>query len=110
MAPTEDIKKAWLSSQVEDIKDELEAVFKARGKATKDKVDKVDKTKLLKLLAKAIIRMGLLAVPTLQEPITAVPKLDLEVINLLDKLIFAARRTSKPISSINADVNSGLPN
>jgi hypothetical protein len=36
----------------------------------------------------------------------AVPKLDLKVINLPDKLIFAARRASKPISSINADAKS----
>jgi hypothetical protein len=40
-----------------------------------------------------------------------VPKLDLKVINLLDKLIFATRRTSKPISSVSADVKSNnLPN
>jgi len=44
--------------------------------------------------------------PTLWEPIAAIPKLDLKVINLLIKLIFAAWRTSKPISSINADVKS----
>ena len=50
---------------MEDIKDELGAIFKAYSKAAKDKVDKVDKTKLLELLAKAIIRIGLLAVPTL---------------------------------------------
>jgi len=74
---------------VEDIEDKLGAVFKARGEAAKDKADEVDKTELPKLLAEAIIRMGLLAVPTLWEPITAVPKLDLEVINLLNKLIFA---------------------
>ena len=36
---------------MEDIKDELGAIFKAYGKATKDKVDKVDKTELLELLA-----------------------------------------------------------
>jgi hypothetical protein len=36
----------------------------------------------------------------------AVPKLDLKVINLLDKLIFAARRASEPISGINADAKS----
>ena len=36
----------------------------------------------------------------------AIPKLDLKVINLLDKLIFATRRTSKPISGINADAKS----
>ena len=48
--------------------------------------------------------MGLPTVPTLWEPIAAVPELGLEVINLLDKLIFAARRTSEPISGLNADV------
>ena len=83
---------------MEDIKDELKAVFKARGKATKDKADKVDKTKLLKILAEKIIRIGLPAISTLQKPITAVSKLDFKVINLLDKLIFAIQRTSEPIS------------
>jgi len=48
---------------MEDIKDELGAVFKARG--AKDKADKVDKTKLPELLAEEIIRIGLLTVPTL---------------------------------------------
>ena len=110
MILTKDIKKAQLSSQVEDIKDKLGAIFKAYSKAAKDKADKVDKTKLLELLAEAIIRIGLLAVPTLQEPITAIPKLDFKVINLLDKLIFAAQRASKPISSVNADINSSLSN
>ena len=110
MILTKDIKKAQLSSQVEDIKDELGAVFKARGKAAKDKVDKVDRTELLELLAEAIIRIGLPAVPTLQEPITAIPKLDLKVINLLDKLIFATWRTGEPISGIYTDIKSSLPN
>jgi hypothetical protein len=50
---------------MEDIKDELGAVFKAYGKTAKDKVDKVDETKLLELLAKEVIRMGLPAVPTI---------------------------------------------
>jgi len=63
--PIKDIKEAWLSSQIEDIKDELGAVFKARGKTAKDKVDKVDKTKLPELLAEEVIRMGLSTVPTL---------------------------------------------
>jgi hypothetical protein len=36
----------------------------------------------------------------------AIPKLDLKVINLPVKLIFAARYTSKPISGVNADVKS----
>ena len=42
------------------------------------------------LLAKEVTRMGLPAVPTLWKPIAAIPKLDLKIINLLDKLIFAA--------------------
>ena len=55
--------------------------------------------------------MGLSAVPTLWEPIAAVPKLDFKVINLLNKLIFTAWRTSKPINSINVDIKSNnLPN
>ena len=50
---------------IKDIReDELEAVFKARGKIAKDKADKVDKTKLPELLAKEVIRMGLPTVPT----------------------------------------------
>ena len=89
----------------DDIKeDELGAIFKAYSETVKDKVDKVDKTKLLELLVKEVIRIGLPAVPTLWKPITAIPKLGLKVINLLDKLIFVARRTSKPISGLNADV------
>ena len=64
-----DIKEAWLSSQREDIKDELGAVFKAYSKTAKDKADKVDKTKLLELLAKEVIRIGLPTISTLQEPI-----------------------------------------
>ena len=103
---TQQVVEALPSSQIEDIEDELEASFKARGKTTKDKVDKVDKTKLLELLAKEVIRIGLPTVPTLQEPIAAIPKLDFKVINFLNKLIFAAQRTSKPISGINADVKS----
>ena len=50
--------------------------------------------------------MGLPAVPTLWEPIAAIPKLDLKVINLLVELIFAARCTSEPIGGVNADVKS----
>jgi len=50
---------------VEDIKDEVKAVFKAHGKTAKDKVDKVDETKLLELLAKEVIRIGLPTVPTI---------------------------------------------
>ena len=41
----------------------------------------------------------------------AIPKLNLKVVNLLDKLIFATRRTSKPISGFNAgDKSDNLPN
>ena len=50
---------------MEDIKDEVGAFFKARSKTAKDKVDKIDKTKLLKLLAKEVARIGLLAIPTI---------------------------------------------
>jgi len=93
--------------QIKDIKeDKLGAVFKARGETAKNKADKVDETKLLELLAEEVIRIGLPTVPTLWEPMAAVPKLDLKVINLLDKLIFAARRASKPISSFNAGAKS----
>ena len=60
-----DIKEAWLSSQREDIKDELGAVFEARGETAKDKADKVDETELLELLAKEVTRIGLPTVPTL---------------------------------------------
>ena len=75
--------EARLSSQIEDIKEEeLGAIFKAYSKTTKDKVDKVDKTKLLELLAKEVIRIGLSIIPTIQEPIAAIPKLDFKVINL----------------------------
>ena len=62
---------------IEDIKeDESGAAVKAHSETAKDKadeVDEVDKTKLLELLAERVIRMGLPAVPTLREPITAVP-------------------------------------
>ena len=55
--------------------------------------------------------MGLPAIPTLQEPMAAIPKLDLKVINLLNKLIFTARRASEPISGVNVDVKSNnFPN
>ena len=101
-----DIKEAWLSSQREDIKDKLGAVFKARGKTAKDKADKVDKTKLPELLAEEVTKIGLSAISTLLKPVAAIPKLDLKVINLLDKLLFTAWRTSKPISSIKADIKS----
>ena len=48
---------------MEDIKDKVGAIFKAHGETAKDKVDKVDKTKLLELLAKEVIRIGLPTVP-----------------------------------------------
>jgi len=97
---------------MEDIKEEeLEAVFKARGETAEDKANKVDKTKLPELLAKEVARMGLPAIPTTWEPIAAIPKLDLKVVNLLDELIFAARRASKPINSFSTGVKSNnLPN
>ena len=50
---------------IEDIKDKLGAVFKAYSETAKDKADKVDKTKLLELLVKEVIRIGLPTVPTL---------------------------------------------
>jgi hypothetical protein len=50
--------------------------------------------------------MGLPTIPTLWEPMTAVPKLDLEVINLLNELIFAAWRAGEPISGFNMGVKS----
>ena len=101
-------KEVRLTSQKEGIKeDKLEAIFKARGKTAKDKVDKVDKTKLLELLAEEVLRMGFPAVPTTWEPMATVPKLDLKVINLLKELIFTARRAGKPIygSSTGAQSN-----
>jgi len=109
---SKNIAEARPSSQMEDIKEEeLGAVFKARGKTAEDKADKVDKTKLPELLAKEVVRIGLPTIPTIWEPMAAIPKLDLKVINLLDKLIFAARRASKPINSFSIGVKSNnLPN
>jgi hypothetical protein len=66
----------------------------------------VDKAKLPELLAKEVARIGLSTVPTTWEPIAAVPKLDLKVINLPKELIFAARRTSKPIYGFSAGTES----
>ena len=41
----------------------------------------------------------------------AIPKLDLKVISLPDKLIFATRRANKPINSFSTGVKSNnLPN
>ena len=104
--PIEDIKEAWPSSQIEDIEDELGAVFEARGEAAEDEADEVDETELPELSAEEVIRMGLPAVPTSWEPMAAVPELDLEVINLPDELIFAPWRAGEPIGGINADVKS----
>jgi hypothetical protein len=95
---------------IKDIKDKLGAVFEAYGETAEDKADEVDETELPELLAEEVIRMGLPAVPTLWEPIAAVPKLDLKVINLPDKLIFAARRAGEPIGGFNAGVKfNNLP-
>ena len=58
-------EEAQPSTQVEDIKDEVGAIFKARGKTAEDKADKVDKTELLELLAKEVIRLDLPTVPTI---------------------------------------------
>ena len=91
---------------MEDIKDEVKAVFKARGKIAEDKVDEVDETELLELLAKEVVRIGLPTVPTTWEPIAAVPKLGLKVVNLPKELIFAARRAGEPISGFSAGVKS----
>ena len=102
----EDIKEAWPSSQIKDIEDESGAVFEARGETAEDEADEVDETELPELSAEEVIRMGPPAVPTSWEPMAAVPELDLEVIKLLDELIFATRRTGKPISGVNADVKS----
>ena len=49
---------------MEDIKDKVGAIFKACGKTTKNKVDEVDKAKLLELLAKEVIRIGLPTIST----------------------------------------------
>ena len=58
-------EEAWLSTQVEDIKDEAGAIFKARSEAAEDKVDKVNKVKLLELSAEEVARMGLPTIPTI---------------------------------------------
>ena len=91
---------------IKDIKDKLGAVFKAYSETAKDEADEVDETELPELSAEEVTRMGLPAVPTSWEPIAAVPELDLKVINLLDELLFAARRASEPISGVIADVKS----
>ena len=84
-------KEAWLSNQIENIKEEeLGAVFEACGKTAKNKTDKVDKTKLPELLVEKVVKMNFPAVPTTWEPMATVLKLNFKVINLPDKLIFAA--------------------
>ena len=63
---SKDIKEVQLGSQIEDFKeDKFRAIFKACGKTAKDKANKVDKTKLLKLLAKEVIKIGLSAILTI---------------------------------------------
>ena len=105
------IKEAQLNSQIENIKDKLGTIFKACGKTTKDKADKIDETKLPKLSAEEVIRINLPTISTLWELIATIPKLDFKVINLLNKLIFAAQYTSKPINDINIDIKSNnFPN
>ena len=74
---------------IKDIKDKLRAVFKAHGKTAENEADKVNETELLELLAEEVIRIGFSAVPTLWDPMTAIPELDFKVVNLLNKLIFA---------------------
>jgi len=102
-------EKARPSTQVEDIKDKVGAIFKARGKTAEDKadkVDKVDKAKLPELSAKEVIRIGLPTIPTTWKPMAAIPKLDLKVVNLPKELIFAAWRTGKPICGFSASAKS----
>jgi len=94
---------------VEDIKDEVGAIFKAYSETAEDKadkVDKVDKAELPELLAEEVIRMGLPTVSTTWEPMAAVPKLDLKVVNLPKELIFAARRAGKPICGFSVSAES----
>ena len=83
------------------MKDKVRAIFKAYSKTAEDKVDKVNKIKLLELSAEEIIKIGFFTVPTIQERMAAVPKLDFKVINLLNNLIFATQHTSKSINSFN---------
>jgi len=94
---------------VEDIEDEVGAIFEACGETAEDKadkVDKVDKAELPELLAEEVVRMGLSTVPTTWEPMAAVPKLDLKVVNLPEELIFAVWRASKPIYGFSASAES----
>ena len=98
--------KAQPNSQIENIKDKLKAIFKAHSKTAKNKANKVNKTKLPELSAKEVVKMGLPAISTIQEPITTIPKLDFKVINLLNKLIFATQYTNKSINGISIRVKS----
>ena len=91
---------------MDNIKDEVGAIFEAYGKTAEDKVDEVDETELPELSVKEVARMGLPAVPTIWEPMAAVPKLDLKIINLPKELIFAAQRASKPIYGFSADIKT----
>jgi hypothetical protein len=75
---------------MEDIKDKVGAIFKAYSETAEDKVDEVNKTELPELSAEEVIKIDLLTVPTIWEPIAAVPKLDFKVVNLSKELIFAA--------------------
>jgi len=85
-----DIKDTWLSSQIEDIKDKLGAVFKACSKTTKDKADKVDKTKLLELSAKEVTRIGLFVTDLINQ-VSQLLRAELE------ELVDMARTTIEPI-------------
>ena len=50
---------------MEDIKDEVGAIFEARSKTAEDKADKVDETELPELSAKEVVRMDLPTIPTI---------------------------------------------
>ena len=91
---------------MENIKDKVKAIFKARGKTAKKKINKVDKAELPELSAEKVVKIGLLTIPIIWEPIATIPKLDFEVVNFLKELIFATWRTGKPISGFNIGVKS----
>ena len=94
---------------MEDIEDEVGAIFEACGETAEDKadeVDEVDEAELPELLAEEVVRMGLPTVPTTWEPMAAVPELDLKVVNLSKELIFAARRAGEPICGFGAGAES----
>ena len=57
-------EEARPSTQVEDIEDEVGAIFEARGETAEDKADEVDETELPELLAEEVARMDLPTVPT----------------------------------------------